>query len=261
MNDILSIKGIEKHLKNSENFKITLLNEITSTNALLKEQAEVMNEGTVIIADSQTGGRGRFTRKFHSPLGCGIYMSVLLKPALSAEKSVNLTAAAVTAVADAVENLSGKQTKIKWVNDLFIENKKVCGILTEGSINVSNGGLNWAIVGIGINVYQPENGFDKEISDIAGCVFDEKSIGLRNRLTAEFLNRFFDYYKELKTKSFYSGYKSRMMTVDKEINVIKGDEIKEAFCLDLDNNCRLFVKYPNGNTEYLSSGEVSIRQI
>ena len=180
--DILSADGIKKYL--NDGYKITVLESTGSTNEALKREARTAGEWTVVIADSQTGGKGRMTRKFFSPKNCGIYMSVLLKPTLSVEKSVLITAAAAVAVSEAIEKLGHRETKIKWVNDVFICNKKVCGILTEGGINTETMGLDWAVLGIGINAYTPDGGFDDEIADIAGAVFDGKSEGNRNRLTA-----------------------------------------------------------------------------
>lgn len=257
--DVLSKKGIKKYLSNDD-YKIEVYESLDSTNALLKGRAQKgENEWTVVIADSQTCGRGRMTRKFYSPKNCGIYMSVLLKPTFPAEKAVLITAAAAVAVSEAIESLSGKETKIKWVNDVFIGNKKVCGILTEGGLNPGNMGFDWAVLGIGINVYTPENGFDDEITDIAAAVFEKRSADLRNRLTAMVLERFRHYYTELENKSFFPEYKKRMLFIGREINVIKGDSIKKARCLDLDSDCRLKVCYPDSTEEYLSSGEISVK--
>ncbi len=259
MLDKLSVLEIEKYLKDKGKFNISVLGTVTSTNALLKQEAQECGEGRVIIADSQTKGSGRFQRKFHSPIGCGIYMSILIKPDFTAETSVLITAAAALAVAEAVENLSGKKTQIKWVNDVLIEGKKVCGILTEGIINPKTGKIESGIVGIGINVYEPEEGYPEEIFNIAGAVFGERQENKRNKLTALVINRFWDYYTSLDKKTFLGGYKSRMASIGKEIDVIRGDSIKKAEAVGIDNSCRLKVRYPNGETEYLSSGEISIK--
>ena len=148
MVDILSEKGIKKYLKNPEMFDISVMDTVTSTNALLKEYT-FASEGKIIIADSQTMGRGRFARKFYSPESCGIYMSILLKPTLPPENAVLITAAAAAAVSVACERLTNKNTQIKWVNDVLIEGKKVCGILTEGGIDIKTGNFNPLIARIG----------------------------------------------------------------------------------------------------------------
>lgn len=260
MVDILSEKGIKKYLKNPEMFDISVMDTVTSTNALLKEYT-FASEGKIIIADSQSMGRGRFARKFYSPESCGIYMSILLKPTLPPENAVLITAAAAAAVSVACERLTNKNTQIKWVNDVLIEGKKVCGILTEGGIDIKTGNFDWAVVGIGINAYEPENGFDDEIKDRAGAVFADRAPERRNRLAAEIINRFWDFYKNLGNKTFFETYKSRMSAIGHQIEVIRGENKKTACCLDLDSECRLLVEYQNGEREYLSSGEISIRRI
>ena len=259
MTDRLTAEGIENHLKYKERFNISAYDYLASTNNTLKEKALLgEKEGMVIIAESQSEGRGRYARKFHSPHGNGIYMSILLKPDLPAEKAVLITAVAAAAVSKAVETISGKLTQIKWVNDVLIDNKKICGILTEGGINPKTAKFDWAVVGIGVNAYVPENGFESEIIDIAGAVFDKKETDLRNRLAAEILNYFWDYYSSLDDNRFFNDYKSRMINLGREIKVIKGDSERKAKCLDLDDNCRLLVDYGEG-MEYLSSGEISIK--
>lgn len=253
----MSVDGIKKHL--NADYKITLLESTGSTNEVLKQEAKSAGEWTVVIADSQTGGRGRMTRKFYSPKNCGIYMSVLLKPTLSAEKSVLITAAAAVAVSEAIEKLGHRETKIKWVNDVFIGNKKVCGILTEGGINAETMGLDWAVLGIGINAYTPEGGFNDEIADIAGAVFENRNTGNRNRLIAEVLNRFREYYKDLETKKFFPEYKKRMLGIGSDVEVMRGGKTKKARCLGIDSECRLQVVYGDKSEEFLSSGEISVK--
>lgn len=256
--DKLSAKTIKEYLKYS-NLDVSVFESVTSTNTLLKEQANEEKEGKIIIADSQTSGRGRLTRSFYSPEGCGIYMSILLKPTLSPENSVLITAAAASAVAKAVENLTHKKADIKWVNDVLLNEKKVCGILTEGSINVKTGAFDWAVVGIGINAYKPQNGYPEDIKDIAGAVFHEKADAFRNRLAAEIINLFWEYYLRLSEKSFLASYKNHSIAIGKQIDVIKGESVLTATALDIDDNCRLLVRYENGETEYISSGEISIK--
>jgi len=257
--DILSVDGIKKYLSNDD-YKIEVYESLDSTNAVLKGRAQKGEEQwTVVIADAQTSGRGRFVRKFHSPSGSGIYMSILLKPTLTAEKSVLITAAAATATALTIEELSQKDTGIKWVNDVFMDNKKVCGILTEGGINTKTGGFDWVVVGIGINVYTPQNGFEAEISDIAGAVFNKITPDTRNRLTARVIEQFRIFYEQLESKTFFNDYKNRMLSIGKEIKVIKGGEIRQARCTGLDSDCRLQVAYPDLTEEYLTSGEISIK--
>lgn len=256
---ILSAEKITENIRDNTYINITVLESVDSTNKYLKEKTGYgAKEGEVVIADTQTGGRGRFTRKFYSPFGCGIYMSILLKPELPASDAVLITSAAAVAVAKAIESLCPKVAEIKWVNDVYINSKKVCGILTEGSVN-PDGNFDWAVLGIGINAFEPDGGFDMEIKDIAGAVFDERQENLRNRLIAEVINNFFKYYKELGKKTFLNEYKERLFCLDKTVDVIRNSEKRKARALDIDDNCCLLVEYEDKTREYLSSGEISIR--
>lgn len=261
--DVLNAGRIKSFLGPlSQKLYIDAEQTVTSTNALLKEKAAVgAPEGTVLIAAEQTAGRGRFSRKFYSPVGTGAYMSILLRPDMSAENAVLITTAAATAVALAAESLSCKKTEIKWVNDVLINGKKICGILTEASLNIESGKLDYAVLGIGLNAYIPNGGFPKEIKDIAGAVFDEKKPDLRNCLVSEVLKNFFKYYRSLESRAFLNEYRSRSAVTGKKILVISGGKAVPATVLQIDDDCRLRVKYENGITESLSSGEISTKLI
>ena len=250
MMDIISPIEINKNLQ--KNTQILYFEEIDSTNNYIKANAN-SPEFLTVIANSQTSGKGRMNRNFHSPQNSGIYMSILLKPELKAENSVLITAAAAVAVSRAIESLCDADTKIKWVNDIFINNKKVCGILTEGSLN-PNGSFNYAILGIGLNAYMPKNDFPNEIKDIAGAVFNKEQENLRNRLISQIINNFLEYYNDLEKRDFLEIYKQKSLVLGKEITTPKG----KAKAVDIDDNCRLLVEYKNGEKEYLSSGEISI---
>lgn len=256
--DILSKEKIFEKL-NNKNTEITLLESVDSTNRFLKRNSDNAKEWTTVIAENQTSGRGRYDRKFYSPENCGIYMSILLKPEISADSAVLITAAAAVAVAEAVETLSGKETQIKWVNDVLINSKKVCGILCEGVINLQTGCIDRVVLGIGINVYTPENDFDYSIKDIAAAVFEEKIPDMRNSLVAEVINRFEGYYAQLESRSFLEGYRKRSIVAGKNITVLNGRENFTAKVVEIDENCQLDVVLSDGTEKKLSSGEISIR--
>lgn len=260
-NDILSASGVENYLEKSDcNIKIYMYDTITSTNAALKEMAaNGTKEGATVIAAEQTAGRGRFKRQFYSPKTSGIYMSMLIKPHIPASQSTAITTAAAVAVSEAAEAVSGKKTAIKWVNDVLINRKKICGILTEASVDIESGSLQYAIVGIGVNVYKPDGGFPDDIKNIAGAVFDEPGYDLRNRLAAEIINRFMRYYKELDKKTYLAAYRERCIVPGRKITVLSHDKSTKALALDVDDDCRLHVRYDDGSEDYLSSGEISIR--
>lgn len=252
------IKKLPKAL--SEKLNIKSFGTVTSTNALLKkEAASGAPEGTVFIASEQTAGRGRFTRSFFSPDESGIYISILLRPSLAADQAVLITTAAAVAVAEAAEFFSGQQADIKWVNDVLINGKKICGILTEAAFDSVSAGLEYAILGIGINLYEPKDGFPRELCDIAGAVLKKREADIKGRFTAELLKRFFEYYGRLSQKTFLPEYRRRFIAKKCEITVISGDSVRNATALDVDDNCRLHVIYSDLSEEYLSSGEISIK--
>ncbi len=258
MKDIICETEILKYVNNKYDIKI--FKEINSTNAYLKQLAKSNPKThTVVIADSQTSGHGRFDRKFYSPKNTGIYMSILLKPDLEAEKSVVLTAAAAVAVNDAIISLTGKKAEIKWVNDILLNGKKVCGILTEGAINPKTLKFDWAIIGIGINVYTPKNDFCSDIKDIAGAILEEPKENFRNRLCAEILNNIDLYCENLENNDFIKKYKEYSAIKNKRINVIRNGISTPATALFIDDDCRLAVRYDDESQELLNSGEISIK--
>ena len=261
--DVVSSQSIMTHLDDSnKSLNITVYKEITSTNTVLKElAANGAPEGTVLVAESQTSGRGRLGRNFSSPSDTGIYFSILLRPDLPANDSLFLTISAAVAVARGIESVKECKAGIKWVNDIFIDGLKVCGILTEGAFNMENGGLDYAIVGIGINVLPPEGGFPEELKNIAGAIFtrDEDTTNVRSVLVANVLNYFMEYYRNLSNKTFMSEYKKRSILIGQNIYVVTNGSYIPAKALDIDTDCHLIVKFEDGKTKELSSGEVSIR--
>lgn len=235
--------------------KIEYYDTLPSTNAFLKSRAKSEKEGLVVVADSQTEGHGRFDRKFYSPANTGIYMSILLKPETTGFNATRITCAAAVAVAKAIETLSGKETQIKWVNDVLIDGKKVCGILTEGSINPKSGSLEYTVLGIGVNLFLPENGFEKEIENIAGYVFEEFDPTLKDKFIKEVLKNIFTHYNN----DILNEYRNRSAVIGKDILVIKNNETKNAKALLIDDNFRLNVRYNDKTEEFLDSGEISIK--
>lgn len=261
--DVISEKGIKRYLSPECQWLTVKVHKIiNSTNIKLRELAsEGASEGTVVISGEQTKGRGRLGRSFFSPSDTGVYMSLLLRPVMTADSAVKITTAAAVSVAEAIEELSGKSADIKWVNDIYMNGKKVCGILTEAAFSLENGGLEYAVLGIGVNAYAPENGFPDDIKDIAGSVFDERKDDMRNKLAAEILSRFLKYYSEISQSTYLDGYRKRLMWKGEKINVISGNTNIPAVLSDVDKDCRLLVEYENGEKAVLSSGEISIRKV
>lgn len=262
--DILSSQSITKYLSKYNNaFNINILKTTSSTNSAIKELGiNGAEEGNVIISEEQTSGRGRLGRKFYSPRETGIYMSILLRPHMPASESLFITTAAAVAVSEAIEAVSGRETKIKWVNDIYCDDRKVCGILTEAAFGLESGDIEYAVLGIGINVKAPDNGFPAEIKDIATGVFNSDappSADVRSKLIAEVLERFWDYYEHIEEKSFLTAYKTRSLLIGKEILITSNSSSEKALALEIDDNFRLKVKMEDGSTRLLSSGEVSIK--
>lgn len=254
---ILDKKILEKYL--DQKLNITIFEELDSTNNYLKKVgSKGEKENHLVIALSQTGGRGRMGRSFYSPNGTGIYFSLLLHPEFSAEKSLFLTVMAAVSVAETVMNYNKNDVKIKWVNDIYIDSKKVCGILTEGAIN-SDKSLDYAVVGIGINVVVPENGFPEDIKNIATSIFQGNTEeNIKEKIVAEVVNRFFKMYNGIDT-DFVKRYKEYSYLTGKEINIISGETTRLATVIGITDDCHLLVKNESGELEEISSGDVSVR--
>ncbi len=250
-------KILEQYLK--QKLDITIFQEIDSTNNYLKKLgSQGEKENQLVIAESQIGGRGRMGRFFYSPNGTGIYFSLLLHPEFSAEKSLFLTVMAAVSVAETVMKYNKNDVKIKWVNDIYIDDKKVCGILTEGSVNADKR-LDYVVVGIGINIIAPENDFPEEIKDIATAIFPGNAEeNIKEQIVADVVNKFFDMYNGIDT-DFVKRYKGYSYLTGKEINIISGENIRPATVIDITDDCHLLVKNEKGEFEEISSGDVSVR--
>ena len=257
--DILSEQGVKKYL--TQEFQITFAPSVGSTNTVLRALAEQgAPEGTVVIADEQTGGRGRMGRAFYSPAGSGIYLSLLLRP-VNAEprQTVTLTAAAAVALCQAIETVSENGPQIKWVNDIFLNGRKICGILSEAAFGLESGAPEYVVVGVGINAYTPEGGFPPELAEIAGALWERPVPGGKNRLAAEFLTHFWKLYTAGDPAAFLEDYRRRSLVVGKDITVIAGGKETPAHALGIDESCRLLVRYESGETAALSYGEVRVK--
>lgn len=274
--DVLSYESVMKYLIPSlrDELTIDVFSSIDSTNNVCKSKAASgQGDGYAAVSANQTAGRGRRGRSFFSPAGTGLYLSILLRPeGLTAQESLRFTTMAAVAVCEAIEAISGKNAGIKWVNDIFMDGRKVCGILTEASFDLESGTLDYAVVGIGINLFTPEGGFPEEIRNVAGAIFGEREIldadasDIRSRLAAEVISRFMTYYHAAchipgaSLSDHIEEYRRRCIVIGRDINVLMpGSEPKPAHVLDVDNECGLVVRYADGTEEILRSGEISIR--
>ena len=247
-------------LKTKYNLNIIEKETVTSTNTELIEMAKNgAGEGTVLIATEQTAGKGRTGKSFYSPKGSGLYLSILLRPDFNPEDALYLTTIAAVATAKAIESVSDKEATIKWVNDVYIDKKKVCGILTESALSPDGQRLDYAVVGIGINLCPPEGGFPEDIKNIATTVFDEHcDSNERKDLTNALLDFFMEYYENMETNSHLEEYINRSCILGDMITIYKGNMKYKARAIDIDSKCRLIIEDENGNESLLSYGEVSI---
>ena len=256
----------EEILKNlSENYPwrryFHYVKTIGSTNDTLKQwAADGAPHGTVLVSDEQTGGRGRLGRSFHSPEGTGVYLSILLRPNCRPEEIMHLTCAAAAAMAEAVEAAAGFRPSIKWTNDLVYGRKKLGGILTE--LGLSSKGLDYCIIGIGINCLQKAEDFPPELQGMAASL--SMAAGKRivpASLAASMMEALFRMDQNLLSgkEEMLQFYRKNCITLGTEISLVRGSEVRHGKALDVDENGALLVEFAPGQIEAISSGEVSIR--
>lgn len=234
---------------------------IDSTNTKAKELAIAgAPHGTVVVAKHQTQGRGRMGRRFHSPAGLGLYLSVILRPRCKPEDMMHLTCACGVAACNAVESLTGIRPGIKWTNDLVIGHSKLGGILTE--LSLSDGMVNYAILGIGINCGHDLTDFPAELRTFVTSIKlatgkDFETAHLASRL----IYALWEMDKELLTgkQKWMDAYRRHCITLNKDISILRGDEVFHAKALDIDNDGGLVILTADGTKQTVQSGEVSIR--
>ena len=260
--DVISQASLLPHLNDpayAEN--VHVYPALDSTNTKAKELAIAgHSHGTVVVADAQTAGRGRLGRPFASPAGAGLYISFLLKPDRLPLRNVTwITAVAALAVCDAVKLVTGRDAQIKWVNDVLLDRKKICGILTEAMTDLEGGGLDWLVVGIGINILSCALPDDLR-SVAAGLYEDTAPGGTRSRLAASLINTFLAPRLWPDSRELYAAYKARQVVLGREITVhsLTGASYA-ARAVELDADGRLVVELNDGRREVLHSGEVSVR--
>ena len=256
--DILSPEGIRSCLSHAEcGGNLTVFPVLPSTNRCLKSAAaEGAPAWTVVVADRQTAGRGRMERSFYSPAGSGIYMSILLRPDRENADALFLTVTAAVAVRRALFRLTGREIGIKWVNDLYLDRKKICGILCEGGFEMETGRIAYVVVGIGINVHPVD--FPEELRPIAGFLSEEPIN--RNAVIAAVLDELYEMTRTADKESILAEYRAHSILLGKELTVIANDGTREtATALRIDPEAHLVVRTASGEEKVLFSGEVSIK--
>ena len=236
---------------------------IDSTNTKAKEMARSgAVHGTVIAAGHQSAGRGRLGRSFCSDAGMGVYLSVILRPACKPEELMHLTCAAGVAACKAVVNAAGIRPGIKWINDLIVGKKKLGGILTELSVDPSTGLTDYAIIGIGINCAQTEKDFPPELAQIATSLKMETGKDIPPALlAAELICQLSAIDSLLLTEKtgIMKEYKENCVTLGQDVMLTRADTVRYAKAVDLDENGSLLAEFSDGTTQWIQSGEVSIR--
>lgn len=241
--------------------RIIILDKTDSTNNYAKNIAvKGAVHGTVVIADTQTAGKGRLGRNFVSPSGMGLYMSVIIRPTFNIDVAALITSAAAVASAEAVEKLCGNDVRIKWVNDLYMNERKICGILTEASMGLEISSPDYVVIGIGINVRK--FAFDDELGKRVSSIETETGkIINRNELCATVLDRLEYYMDNLEKRIHIDEYKRREFLTGNIITASIGTEKIVGRAVGIDDNANLIIETENGGRRNLSSGEANLVRI
>ncbi len=241
--------------------RIHVIPETGSTNDDMKAMAAYgAPDGTVIVTDKQKSGKGRMGRSFFSPQS-GVYLSMLLRPETDVIQALHYTVVAAVAVCRTVEKLSGRKAQIKWVNDVYVDGRKVCGILAEGS--VSGDRPEWIIVGIGTNITPPEGGFPEEIASRAGALFEEGKAprDISELYAAELiceLRRCMSLSRET-VDEIIAEYRERSLVIGRDIIALTPAGERPCRAVGITDAAELMVEYPDGRRGILFSGEVSLK--
>lgn len=256
--DGLSKQSISDHLTTKKiGQSMEMLKTIDSTNQYLKSlNTSLLPEGHTVISNEQTAGKGRLGRTFYSPAGEGIFLSVLLKPLIPIKEVTFLTLCAATAVCQAIEKVCGIRSEIKWVNDIFYQGKKLCGILTEGSVSAEMGTLDYVIIGIGINTGK----IPEEVEQIATSLsLENQEQGIRNGLTAEVLNQLESIYHTFlngEKQEILDSYSERLFILGQTVTIRMPEKSYQGTVMGLNDSGQLLVKDGDGNIHTVIAGEI-----
>ena len=248
----LSPEKIRSHLGNPENFDIYVLDTVDSTNSYAKNLAQNgAKNNTVVIANHQTAGRGRLGRTFYSPAQTGLYMSILLCPEGGILEPAALTIAAAVAVCRSISTLCDKKPQIKWVNDIFVDGKKTCGILAEAGTD--SGMLSYIIIGIGLNISTEV--FPGELKSVAGSLNTTVN---RSIIAGEIINQLNTLRPLCGTQTLIDEYKSLSLVLGKKISFTQKGETHHGTAIDINIEGNLIVRLDTQETIILKSGEISL---
>ena len=259
--DLLNPQNIYRNLKTKFIGKNVLHFEtIDSTNDYAKKIGNELRDGSVIISEEQTKGKGRLGRVWESKAGEGIWMSIILKPNIIPNKAPFITLIAGASIVKAL-NILGVDAKIKWPNDITINNKKLSGILTELSAEIER--VNYIVVGIGMNVKDTD--FEEELQDKATSLYKENynvsRVDIVEEILCQFEKLYLDYIEKDDKKEVLDICRQYSAIINKEIYVIKNDQKELVDCIGINEEGNLIIKNKDGKLEEIMSGEVSIRGV
>lgn len=262
--DVITVKEIKENLiEELKSVPIHYFDSIDSTNDYAKNLAK---DGTppytLVVADTQTHGKGRMGRTFVSPSGTGIYMTMVLYPQTSLQTSQLITSCVAVAISKAIDKLCHCKSKIKWVNDIFLNDKKISGTLTEGAIDFETNTFKYAVVGTGINVRSVHDIFDDELSEIATSIEDVLNVRIsRSKLLAEVFNNVYLEMQHIQDGTFLEDYKERSLIIGKDVIVTEHGVDVPAKAIGIDQSAGLIVQFNDGTTKTLNSGEARIKKV
>ncbi|MDD6108443.1 MAG: biotin--[acetyl-CoA-carboxylase] ligase, partial [Clostridiales bacterium] len=239
------------------------LESVDSTNTYLKREAMAgAADGLCAVANEQTAGRGRSGRSFASAPDCGVYFSILMRPDCAPADAVTLTAHTAVAVCRALEDACGVRAGIKWTNDIVLGTHKICGILTEMSVEGESGALEYVVAGIGVNANNAPEDFPPELRQIAGSVFSETGVRVdRGKLAAALVRAMDEMYAAWQRdhRVYLEAYRARCVTTGREVRLLRDGRERRAYAEAVTDDFGLLVRYDDGTREEITSGEVSVR--
>ncbi len=258
----LSKQNICKHLNHSDDTNIIIHDCVESTNDIARLLGvQGAEQGTIIIANQQTMGRGRFAKCFFSPPDSGLYISIVLRPKFDISKFVYVTMAAGVAVVDAIKLFCDVEPRLKWINDVILNDKKICGILAESRIKSSDGSPEFIVLGIGINVIEPKGGYLTELEHIAGAACNDGQEVDRNKLAALIIDNVLDKVIDMDEACILKEFKDRLGTIGKRVVMVKDGVTLEGIAVDVDSTGGLIVKGDDGNMHCLEHVNSSIVEL
>lgn len=267
--DILAVGDIMSYLGEERMRTVRVLQKTDSTNRRVQELAQSgAPDGLTVIANEQTAGRGRLGRSFHSPKDTGIYFSVLLRPTCRPAEIVQITTWTAVAIARAIERTTGIRPDIKWVNDLIMGERKICGILTEMSVESETGTIQYVVVGIGVNVNQKIDEFPEELREIAGSIAMAVGHPVSRAYLAACMIEEMDHLRSAwpdGRAAYLEAYRDMCISTGREVWVTDarhtGEYAKHGFSESVCDDFSLRIHYDDGAYENVSSGEVSVRPV